>query len=841
MHNLGQTHITSALLVASAACSCALAAIVFFRNPGKRTHRVFAGLGLLLAAWSVGVLFIVHSHTESSARFWMIVTFSVASFIPAAIYHFLALFPFQRLQGVRSVLWLLYGGAVALVFLANTPWYIKGITVFPDGPPVTDDYGPVFHFYVALVVICFCFSSWNLLSKLKVTSGLQRRQVEHVCISFHLSSGLAVATNVLAPVLKMGSLQVYGPCFMLIMVAGLAYSMVRYHLLDVWGLLNRTTAYALLTGFVIAVFLIIVSLVPWLMAGTDGKELGLLSTALAAAVIAVVLQPVRERIQLILDRIVARRRYDAKALIERISREVIHFVRPDELLAHVAKDIQNTIGVSRIHVLLLDARCDGRLEIAYSTDPVHAAEMDLEQRTLVRYLEGRPRPLVLEQLLLGRPKPHRVEVAKRMAEIDAYLLAPLRTTKGLIGIMALGEKLNRDPYTREDVQMFGTLAVPLATAIESARLYERIEKLNLHMERVMASMRGGVVAVGADGIVTTVNQEAEELLGGIRPGQHISELAPQVQEVLRKTFRHGSNVSDLEMNITGPSGESIPVAISSSNLEGENGERVGAMVLVYNLTQIKRLESNVSRADRLTSIGTMAAGMAHEIKNPLQSIKTFTQLLLDRFADEDFRKTFAEVVPPEVQRIDGIVTRLLNFARPKPVVLADQNIESILSDVLALVANQTRKAGIEVMVDFSGQTDPVRADEQKMHQLFLNLILNALEAMEEEEEGGTLTVRVRPGRANLPMDGAMMLDVACVWVYISDTGCGIPTEHLDQLFTPFFTTKADGSGLGLSVVQRIVSEHGGEIGIESKPGEGTTFSIALPLVHSGDRSERVEA
>jgi signal transduction histidine kinase len=262
-------------------------------------------------------------------------------------------------------------------------------------------------------------------------------------------------------------------------------------------------------------------------------------------------------------------------------------------------------------------------------------------------------------------------------------------------------------------------------------------------------------------------------------------------------------------------------------------------VLIYNMTQIKRLESNVQRADRLTSIGTMAAGMAHEVKNPLQSIKTFTQLLPQRFEDADFRKTFCEVVLPEVQRIDTIVTRLLDFARTRPVRFQPCDVRRVVEEVLALAENQIRKAKLEVTTEFPATILKINADEQRLHQVFLNLILNAIHAM-KETASRRLSIAMSYGRVHLAGKGQpAFFDVPCVRVEVSDTGCGIPEEHLEQLFTPFFTTKDDGSGLGLSVVHGIVTEHGGEIDVTSTVAVGTTFALTFPLMAEAEMLERV--
>jgi signal transduction histidine kinase len=296
---------------------------------------------------------------------------------------------------------------------------------------------------------------------------------------------------------------------------------------------------------------------------------------------------------------------------------------------------------------------------------------------------------------------------------------------------------------------------------------------------------------------------------------------------------------DVETTIVNGVGEEMPVAMSTSCLEMPGQGIKGAMVLIHNMTQIKRLESNVQRADRLNSIGTMAAGMAHEIKNPLQSIKTFTQLLLDRYDDADFRNTFAEVVPPEVDRIDSIVTRLLHFARPQPVSFRLHDIRQILTNVFALVENQMRKSGVDLRMDMPEHSVGVMADNQQLHQVFLNLVLNAIESM-TESPNPMIEVKVSTGHGRLQQKGSVLRhDVPCVRTVIRDRGCGISRDHLKQLFTPFFTTKSDGSGLGLSVVHGIITEHQGVIDVSSTPGAGSSFTVTFPLAGSTESIERV--
>ena len=839
MQGLTNTLLPTLLLSLAIVFSGLLGALVLFTNPWKRTHRMFGVLTINLALWAIGVLCIIHAHVDEKARFCLLLTFMVSAFLPANFYQFLAYFPYQRYEGIRTVSVLLYAGAVAVAVGVFSPWYLETLTVFPDRPPLAR-YGPLMLGYLLLIILSMGFSVANLVAKLKSTTGIQRRQVEHVTLSFLALTVFASITNVVAPLLHIGDMEVYGPCFLLIMMVGLAYSMIRYHLLDILVIVSRTTVYVVTTSFVMATFLSTVSLVHWLFSHSSVSN-AFVTTLLASLIIVLLLQPLKERVQLLLNRIILHRRYNARALIERITRIASQTMLLDELLSDIAQELRQTLGVPRIKVLLVSESDPGVLVTEYATQqddqPCHSINHDF----LIEYVHEHPEPILLEELLHGRPTPERVRLAEHLAELNAFVLTPLRTTSGVVGLLVLGKKRTDDIYIHEDVEVFSTIAGPMATAIENARLYRKLEALNLHLERIMSNMRGGVIAVDPNGIITTINQEAISILGAHTPGESFEMLEEHVAEMLRRTLADNQGMNDVEAVITGVDGENIPIAMSASAFSTADNTPIGAMVLLYNMTQIKRLESNVQRADRLSSIGTLAAGMAHEIKNPLQSIKTFTQLLPERFQDADFRNTFTAIVPPEVQRIDRIVSRLLDFARPKPVRFVPRYLHKIIRDVLALVENQTRKLCIEVNAVYPEENYEIVADDQQLHQVFLNLVLNAVDALKESEER-RLVIELQYTQDRLPASGgATLFEVPCAKVAVTDTGIGIPSENIDHLFNPFFTTKADGSGLGLSVVHGIVLEHGGQIDVTSTPGTGTTFTVTFPLINAAESAERVNA
>jgi signal transduction histidine kinase len=233
---------------------------------------------------------------------------------------------------------------------------------------------------------------------------------------------------------------------------------------------------------------------------------------------------------------------------------------------------------------------------------------------------------------------------------------------------------------------------------------------------------------------------------------------------------------------------------------------------------LKRSKSYIRRADRLASLGTLTAGLAHEIRNPLVAIKTFTHLLPERIDDQEFRDKFLQIASGEVDRISSLITELLDFARPSDPKLALESINIILDGMILLVSTEMNKRQISNIKDYDSNLPYAEIDREQIKQVFLNILLNAIEATPDK---GKITVRTRsfmkPGGEPY------------VQIEVTDTGCGIPPDQLEEIFNPFFTTKNTGSGLGLSISSQIVQDHKGYVDVKSQLGKGSSFFINLPV------------
>lgn len=348
---------------------------------------------------------------------------------------------------------------------------------------------------------------------------------------------------------------------------------------------------------------------------------------------------------------------------------------------------------------------------------------------------------------------------------------------------------------------------------------------------VIDSVGDGVIVVDQGGTITLYNPAAEEITGFSRRqalGSSFEKLFSQettLLEMVSKTIRTGITISDNDNVMIRTTGKVIPVGVTCYPLTLPNGENIGAILTLRDITYVRELEAAIRQADRLSTLGTLAAGLAHEVKNPLGGIKGAAQLLERELGNESEQREYTGVILRETERIDRIIRELLDLASPRGLELSPVNLHRILGDILQLQKHSLGDREISIIANFDPSIPPLMADGEMLTRLFLNLILNGVEAL---GESGRLTVTSR-----VVSDYRMAQNERqsrMVAVEISDDGPGIPLEDLENIWTPFFSTRNGGTGLGLTICHKIVSEHRGLIKAESQPGHGTRFIVLLPLV-----------
>ncbi len=358
------------------------------------------------------------------------------------------------------------------------------------------------------------------------------------------------------------------------------------------------------------------------------------------------------------------------------------------------------------------------------------------------------------------------------------------------------------------------------------------DPLESYYANVVDSVGDGVIVLDNAGVVTLLNPAAEELAGVSRrqaKGGRFDDIfkgEAALIDMVAKTVATGMSVSDHENIVLKRGGRLTPVGASTSPLLSSEGERIGTILLLRDLTNVRELEEAVRQADRLSSLGALAAGLAHEIKNPLGGIKGAAQLLEMEFPENEELREYIRVMLKEVQRVNLIVEELLALASPGRLKLGKVNLHRVLTDIVLLQRRATDGMEISFGQYFDLSIPPILADESLLTQLFLNLIKNAMEAV---GVGGAVKVTSRVW-ADYSMTQKGERRARMVAIDIADNGPGIAADVLDHLFTPFFTTKSKGTGLGLAICQKIVSEHRGMIKVDSEIGRGTVFTVMLPLI-----------
>jgi two-component system, NtrC family, sensor histidine kinase HydH len=326
----------------------------------------------------------------------------------------------------------------------------------------------------------------------------------------------------------------------------------------------------------------------------------------------------------------------------------------------------------------------------------------------------------------------------------------------------------------------------------------------------------GLIAVDGAGALTAFNQTAETVLG--RKAEEV--LGKRAEEVLpgscRELFRQLASekkIIEREIDCTVAEGRTIVLELIATTLREEKGDFIGTVLLFRDITEMRRLKQEVARSRHMASIGSLAAGVAHEIRNPLSSIKGFATYFRERFRDNPNDRETAEVMIREVDRLNRVINQLLEYSRPLTMNRTPTSPQMIIRNALKLVEGRAREKGISIEADLPPEIGKIPLDADRIGQVLLNLNLNAIEAM---EEGGTLRVALARQDAR-----TLRIDVA-------DTGAGIRQEDIPCVFDPYFTTKASGTGLGLPIIQKIVAAHEGDVMIASEPGKGTTVTVLLP-------------
>jgi PAS domain S-box-containing protein len=350
-----------------------------------------------------------------------------------------------------------------------------------------------------------------------------------------------------------------------------------------------------------------------------------------------------------------------------------------------------------------------------------------------------------------------------------------------------------------------------------------IQRLQRYTEQLLTTMGDGLLSIDMEGRVVTINPAARLMLGlpMDAPGQGlpVASLVPEALEFLtclRELMLSPGPGQQREVPLD-RNGSRCTILIGSSILADADGRPQECILTLHDVTELKELEGRVRQSERLAALGTLAAGMAHEIRNPLASIKTFVQLVPRKVDKPDFMEKFQRTVPREINRLNNLIEDLLELARIPKYHFEATDLVPLLEQTTELFEEDLRQRGIQCRLNISGGALLAKVDGEHLIKVFRNLVNNALQAM---ATGGELTIEGRYDETGEEKEKGVVL-------VFQDTGCGISEDVLGNIFNPFFTTKDKGTGLGLAITHKVITEHGGAIDVASTVGEGTRFTVRL--------------
>ena len=620
-----------------------------------------------------------------------------------------------------------------------------------------------------------------------------------------------------------------------------ASAIVRYRLRDVEVIIKRGLAYTAFAAASLALYLALLKLTDFVFAA-DVDEHNWIIALLATLVIVLLARPVKDSVQNALDRVFYRDRYDYRRALVAFARDLNSDLDIVRLSQRLVARIVETLVLDRMALMLAPGDSDQAGEFVsigeYGfTQPVPRLS---RSSSMMARLDG-GHSIALDDPIAGAR--FAAEEVEFWRDAGTYYFVPCVFKGRTIAVLALGRKETDEPFNSEDLGLLTAVAGQVATAIENGRLYrqlhlkaEELGRMREFNENILESLDDGLVVFDADERIVRWNRALESFYGVTREaaiGRLLGDIfdPPFVEALRAARHDHPYGATLYRVPLSSRESETPRLLVNATevplqNSSGDDDAVVGMLLLIEDITDHVRLEEQLQISEKMASIGLLAAGVAHEVNTPLTGISSFTQMLLEGADPKDPKTVLLEKIERQTFRAAKIVNGLLNLSRPGTASneRIDVDLNAIITDVFSLLEHQFTVGSIKVRRELSPSAAAVLGIEHQLQQVFLNLFLNARDAM---PSGGWLSVSTR-------VEGDRVI------AEIADTGSGIPSEQIARIYDPFFTTKSigRGTGLGLSITYGIVREHDGTIDCDSAVGQGTRFTLALPLAQASARSAR---
>ena len=618
-----------------------------------------------------------------------------------------------------------------------------------------------------------------------------------------------------------------------------ASAIVRYRLRDVEVIIKRGLGYTAFGAASLALYAGMRKITGFVFVN-DADDHNWIIAALATVVIVLLARPVKDAMQNALDRVFYRDRYDYRRALVAFARDLNSDLDVVRLSQRLVARIVETLVVDRMALMLANEQSGDFASIGDYGFAQPVPRLPRSTSMMTR-LDGGHTVALDDPIAAARFVAEEVEFWR---DAGTYYFVPCVFEGRTIAVLALGRKETDEPFNSEDLGLLTAVAGQVATAIENGRLYrqlrlkaEEVGRMREFNENILESLDDGLVVFDGDERIVRWNRALESFYGIERDaaiGQALAAIFDahfvEALRAARQEHPYGATLYRVPLSSREATPQRLLVNATEVPLQNAAGddEVVGTLLLLEDITDRVRLEEQLQISEKMASIGLLAAGVAHEVNTPLTGISSFTQMLLDGADPADPRTVLLEKIERQTFRAAKIVNGLLNLSRPGSASndRIEIDLNAVITDVFALLEHQFEVGKIKVRRDLSAAPVVVRGIEHQLQQVFLNLFLNARDAM---PKGGWLSVATRV------VNGQAVAEIA-------DTGSGIPPEQLARIYDPFFTTKAigRGTGLGLSITYGIVHEHDGMIRCDSAVGQGTRFTLMLPAAAIAERTARAQ-
>lgn len=408
-------------------------------------------------------------------------------------------------------------------------------------------------------------------------------------------------------------------------------------------------------------------------------------------------------------------------------------------------------------------------------------------------------------------------------DVRSLISVPMICEHRVLGVVSVF--CNRiGAFSKNDMEILSVMASHTAVLLRNANLYEQVLAKRDLAENILESSPNGIITIDKSGCIQSINSRAEQILEINRKdvsGRRITEIdSPAVEQVLHATLQSEPRHGVVEVNVERKNGNTGILEIESSFVKNLEGNRPGIIITIQDVTKARTTEDVIRRMDRLTSLGQLSAGIAHEIRNPLAGINLNIQMLTKKISNDEEAMELLNDSLKGIGRINSLVKNVLDFARPAIPQSKKYYIQRVIIETVRILELQFKKKKIKVTVDLPDSLPAMVFDKTQIRQVFINILMNAVESM--KSDGGE--IKIVGGASQHGQGGSNQFRL-----FIIDNGSGIPREHLPKIFDPFFTTKPDGTGLGLSIVHKILEQHNAMIEVESIEGKGTKFMLTFPM------------